>query len=60
MVSLTTVYIVSILITSIAGIGSAFAGNKMIGGSAPIPEVPLESPPSSIEQTEFRAPAEEQ
>lgn len=33
MVSLTTVYIVSVLLTSIAGIGSSFAANKIIGGS---------------------------
>jgi len=62
MVSLTTVYILSVILTSIAGIGSAFAGNKMIGGATSIdlmPEEPPqftappseEYPPSSTEQT---------
>ena len=62
MVSLTTVYILSVILTSIAGIGSAFAGNKMIGGGIAPPVPPVdeleftgppseESPPSSIEQT---------
>lgn len=64
MVSLTTVYILSVILTSIAGVGSAFAGNKMIGGSVPepIPVPPIdepqftappseEFPPSSTEQT---------
>ena len=65
MVSLTTVYIVSVLLTSIAGIGSSFAANKIIGGGAPVsaqepepvPEqedyVREEFPPqSNTEQTE--------
>jgi len=33
MVSLTTVYILSVILTSIAGMGSAFAGNKFVGGA---------------------------
>ena len=58
MVSLTTVYIISVLLTSIAGIGSAFAGNKMIGG-APQETIPQEEfPPPSIEQTLPQAPLE--
>lgn len=63
MVSLTTVYIVSVLLTSIAGIGSSFAANKMVGGVGPSTEGPIPqeedyvreefpAPPSSIEQTE--------
>lgn len=51
MVSLTTVYIVSVILTSIAGMGSAFAGNKFIGGAQP---TPVEEPslPPSTEQTQ--------
>lgn len=40
MVSLTTVYIVSVLLTSVAGIGSAFLGKRFVGGSVSITEVP--------------------
>ena len=43
MVSLTTVYIVSVLLTSIAVIVSSFAAKKIVGGSAPSP-IPLGSP----------------
>ena len=66
MVSLTTVYIVSVILTSLAGMGSAFAGNKMIGGALEPTEeivqpteeiqqpteeiVPQESPQPSTEQ----------
>ena len=66
MVSLTTVYIVSVILASVAGIGSAFAGNKMIGGY--IPEPPLisqqapseeeQSPLPNIGQTEPEVPSE--
>lgn len=57
MVSLTTIYLVSVILTSIAGIGSAFAGNKVSGGgtSQPTfeaPDLELEVPESNIEQTE--------
>ena len=66
MVSLTTVYIVSVLLTGIAGIGSSFAANKMIGGGSPVSVEPVPEPepepddyvreefppPSNIEQTE--------
>lgn len=55
MVSLTTVYVVSVLLTSIAGIGSSFAANKFVGGAKPAQEtppasVPLPSPPSDEEE----------
>lgn len=46
MVSLTTVYLVSVILTSIAGIGSAFAGDKMSGGSS---QIPTEVPPVSVQ-----------
>jgi hypothetical protein len=54
MVSLTTVYILSVILTSIAGMGSAFAGQKLIGGAPPepTPVPPTVSPPPSIEQIE--------
>lgn len=54
MVSLTTVYILSIILTSLAGFGSAFAANKMTGGGTTSEDqtMPTESPPPSIEQTE--------
>ena len=52
MVSLTTVYIISVVLASIAGMGSAFAGKKIVGGSAndanktnvvePIPSAPID------------------
>ncbi len=63
MVSLTTVYLLSVILTSIAGIGSAFAGNKVSGGSNPQPtfeppELELEAPDTSIEQTEPEVPLE--
>lgn len=59
MVSLTTVYIVSVLLSSIAGIGSAFAGNRMVGGSIATPEPapsPTPVPVSSTAQTTPAAP----
>ena len=49
MVSLTTVYIVSVFLTSIAGLGSVFASDRLVGGSAP---------PSNIVQTEPEVPQE--
>ena len=44
MVSLTTVYVVSIVLASVAGMGSAFVGNKFypIQGGAIIPPPTLE------------------
>jgi hypothetical protein len=36
MVSLTTVYLVSVILTSIAGFGSVFASKKFVGGSSNI------------------------
>jgi hypothetical protein len=59
MVSLTTVYIVSIVLTSIAGFGSAFAGNKMIGGGVTVPPPQEEFPAPSIEQTSQEVPLEQ-
>lgn len=63
MVSLTTVYILSIVLTSIAGFGSAFAGNKMIGGAVPqeVTSLPPQEqfPPPNIEQISQEAPLEQ-
>ena len=42
MVSLTTVYIVSVLLGSIASIGSAFVGKRFIGGGDNVVEAPIE------------------
>ncbi len=70
MVSLTTVYIVSVILTSIAGMGSAFAAKRFTGGEipepVPQPEEPVtepvpqtfqqESPQPSIEQTQPEVP----
>ena len=58
MVSLTTVYLLSIVLTSIAGFGSAFAGNKMIGGAVTVPSQE-EFPAPSIEQISQEAPLEQ-
>lgn len=56
MVSLTTVYVVSIVLTSIASFGSVFASKKFVGGSLSVPtqqpiselleEVPYKPTPS--------------
>ena len=59
MVSLTTVYVISVILTSIAGIGSSFASDKLVGGSQPNAQTVSEQPPpvqeeppvSNIEQT---------
>ena len=62
MVSLTTVYVISVILTSIAGIGSAFASNTLVGaGTQPISLPPPETlpelvPPSNIEQIQPEAP----
>ena len=45
MVSLTTVYILSVILASVAGMGSAFAGDKMIGGTIVSKEPPKEEQP---------------
>ena len=60
MVSLTTVYIVSVILTSIAGMGSAFAGNRMMGGALePVPEpTPTPVPVANTEQTPPAVPLE--
>ena len=64
MVSLTTVYVLSIILTSIAGIGSAFASEKVGGGvqtiSPPeeLPQIEQEYPLPNIEQIEPEAPLE--
>ena len=45
MASLTTVYVISIILTSLAGIGSAFVGNKIYplkGGAVELPPTPAE------------------
>jgi hypothetical protein len=45
MASLTTVYVISVIVTSIAGMGSAFLGNKIYplkGGYQPPPPTPAE------------------
>jgi hypothetical protein len=56
MVSLTTVYIVSVILTSIAGMGSAFAAKKFVGGGeiqelVPQAEEPIPQTEESIPQT---------
>jgi hypothetical protein len=54
MVSLTTVYIMSVVLASIAGMGSAFAGKKIIGGAAEVPLPPQPVVPlPSIDETEL-------
>ena len=45
MVSLTTVYIISVLLSSIAAMGSAFASESLVGG-----------PPANTEQTLSEVP----
>lgn len=59
MVSLTTVYIVSVILTSIAGMGSVFAGQKITGGavSTPVP-APTPVPVASTVQTTPAVPSE--
>lgn len=59
MASLTTVYFLSLILASFAGMGSGWYGSSMNGGSsAPIQEsnettVPeIEPPPNNTEQTE--------
>lgn len=47
MVSLTTVYIVSVILTSIASIGSAFASNNLVGGSSNV-DIPISEYPQEI------------
>jgi hypothetical protein len=74
MVSLSTVYLVSVVLTSIAGMGSAYLGNRVYKGGAqpvsvvaesppisePVPEQLIEQPSqeSSIEQTSPEVPSE--
>lgn len=52
MVSLTTVYLVSIVLTSIAGFGSVFASKKIVGGAIvmPVIETPLPEPINEVPQ----------
>lgn len=66
MASLSTVYLISVILTSLAGFGSTYMGNKFQGGAVTVPQesevslpeepiVPAvqEIPPvSSTEQTE--------
>lgn len=57
MASLTTVYMISMILTSIAGIASGFVGNRIFpltGGTKPVPvEEPLR--PSVLRQTPTEA-----
>ena len=55
MVSLTTVYLVSIILTSVASFGSAFAGKKFFGGA-----VPVEEPQQQVPRPTPSAPMEEE
>lgn len=51
MVSLSTVYVVSIILASIAGMGSAFVGNKIYpiqGGAEPVVEKQIVEEPESV------------
>lgn len=63
MVSLTTVYAISIMLTSLAGIGSAFMGNKFTGGALMKPPTEKEEPPvapvPSVEEEE-ESPVQEE
>jgi hypothetical protein len=55
MASLTTVYMISMILTSIAGIGSAFLGNKiypLTGGAEPPPPTPSEVSKAAAEVAE--------
>lgn len=58
MVSLTTVYIVSVILTSIASIGSSFAANKMVGGAVTLPPEPVEEQPPEETETQEQPPEE--
>jgi hypothetical protein len=58
MVSLTTVYIVSVILTSIASIGSSFAANKMVGGAVTLPPEPVEEQPPQETETQEQPPEE--
>lgn len=71
MVSLTTVYIVSVILTSIAGMGSAFAAKRFVGGEipepisqteelVPQPEEPVTEPIPQTFQQESLEPSTEQ
>lgn len=58
MASLTTVYLISIILTSVAGIGSAFLGNRIHTIETKIeevlPEVLHEQPIQTLESEEIR------
>lgn len=57
MASLTTVYVISIILTSLAGIGSAFVGNTIYplkGGAVELPPTPSEE--TSVPAVEAPAP----
>ena len=57
MVSLTTVYVVYIILTSIAGISSAFASNKIGGGTtSQIVQPTVEEQLSNTEQIQPEVP----
>ena len=59
MASLTTVYLISMVLTSIAGIASAFVGSKIypLSGGAESPQEPV--PPIALPQTLVEPPASE-
>jgi len=55
MASLTTVYMISMILTSIAGFGSAFLGNRIFplkGGAEPPPPTPAEVSKAAAEVAE--------
>ena len=57
MASLTTVYMISMILTSIAGFSSAFVGNRIFpltGG-----EIPTEPVPTVLPQTPTEVPVSE-
>lgn len=61
MVSLSTVYLVSVVLTSIAGMGSAYLGNRVYkGGAQPVPVV-AESPsvPQPVPEQPIEQPSQE-
>ena len=57
MVSLTTVYILSVILTSVAGIGAAFASDRLVGGgtaSLPLEPNTVQTLPVAEEELDLR------